>query len=153
LASRTKRHARASSSEGIYKDTSPSAHHLPSRIADDCRVLRMADALPSAGLIKLHLGVTNQGKSQPQQQSGGDKQCAKGSRNCFECCLSLLSGLSIGNITLTPGALSLRADELDFDASAIQPFGAFGAHHLNALSPGQLSELSPPLHGHPVLRP
>jgi hypothetical protein len=50
--------------------------------AIDCQVLRMADALPSAGLIKLHetehlgitdtehLGITDQGKSQPQQESG-----------------------------------------------------------------------------------
>ena len=84
-------------------------------MADDRRVLRMADALPSAGLIKLHLGVTNQGKSQPQQQSGRDKQWAKGSRNCFECWPLAIVRLSIGNITLTPGALSLRADaELQF---------------------------------------
>jgi hypothetical protein len=57
--------------------------------------LRMANALPSAGLIKLHetehlgitdtehLGITDQGKSQPQQESGREKQSAKGSRNCF----------------------------------------------------------------------
>lgn len=48
----------------------------------------MADALPSAGLIKLqkteHLGVTDQGKTQPQQKSGREKQSAKGSPNCFE---------------------------------------------------------------------
>jgi hypothetical protein len=55
--------------------------------AIDCQVLRMADALPSAGLIKLHetehLGITDQGKSQPEQESGREKQSAKGSRNCF----------------------------------------------------------------------
>jgi hypothetical protein len=48
----------------------------------------MADALPSAGLIKLqeteHLGVTDQGKTQPQQKSGREKQSAKDSPNCFE---------------------------------------------------------------------
>jgi hypothetical protein len=46
--------------------------------AIDCQVLRMADALPSAGLVKLHetehLGVADQGKSQPQQVSGRDEQ-------------------------------------------------------------------------------
>jgi hypothetical protein len=47
----------------------------------------MAGALPSADLIKLHEtehpGVTDQGKSKPHQESGREKQSAKGSRNCF----------------------------------------------------------------------
>jgi hypothetical protein len=48
----------------------------------------MANALQSSGLIELndteHLGVTDHGKSQPQQYPGREKQSAKGSRNYFK---------------------------------------------------------------------
>jgi hypothetical protein len=45
----------------------------------------MANALQSSGLIEpndtKHLGVTDNGKSQPQQYRGREKQSAKRSRN------------------------------------------------------------------------
>jgi hypothetical protein len=50
--------------------------------------MRMANALQSPGLIELndteHLGVTDRGKSQPQQYAGREKQSAKDSRNYFK---------------------------------------------------------------------
>jgi hypothetical protein len=48
----------------------------------------MANALQSSGLIELNdteqLGVTDHGKSQPQQYAGREKHSAKGSRNYFK---------------------------------------------------------------------
>jgi hypothetical protein len=90
----------------------------------------MADALPSADPIKLHEtehpGVTDQGKSKPHQESSRENQSGRALATASGVGLSLLSVLSTGNIALTPGALSLRADVLHSDTFAIQPFGAFG---------------------------
>jgi hypothetical protein len=48
--------------------------------------MRIARVLQSSSLIELndaeHLGVTEQGKNQPQQHSDHEKQLAKHSRNC-----------------------------------------------------------------------
>jgi hypothetical protein len=48
----------------------------------------MANALQFPGLIGLndteHLGVTDHGKSQPQQYAGREKQSANGPRNYFK---------------------------------------------------------------------
>jgi hypothetical protein len=50
--------------------------------------MRMASASQFSSLIELndteHLGVTDHGKSQPQQYAGREKQSAKDSRNYFK---------------------------------------------------------------------